>query len=531
MQEFLKDFTKRMKSVGRYAVLMNQSFQKKTWKQFGIESIDDQMNLLFTVLLYIMEYSLMEEDCTLDDISGFLREINDTYYRRDFNYEGREFADFLVNDILGNSGNIMDFSGYDYEKKEYRKIPISYVANQVVYQENGIRRTSYYLTEDGYNMVLSTMELENNLKLTVHEMLFKMHLEKADYGHAVNDIKNVFDQLRIQNQKIQEAMHRIRKNALAYSVEEYAQLIEENMGTVEETREKFRMHRESVEAKVQEFEEREFRSDKFNEKEKDSLENLKIIRGYLKRSMDEHQKILNEHFDLKSLYDRELENYSNMTMIQRYPFRSGIYDRVMDNVSLLENTDAFLRMLLWKPPKKIYHPNKALEAQRRIRKEELESELVELGFDEEEVLREREEFQKKRLEKYHGCLELILQYMKQEGKILLSGLKNLLTAEEHSRLFPTAEIFREIMIELLTAGVIDVAGLKKEQQEHFFETALEFQLNPMLLTILEERNWKGMEKIFVQKTDGEEKVLFEGILDENGNMRKIRCSDVAIWYE
>ena len=66
MQEFLKDFTKRMKSVGRYAVLMNQSFQKKTWKQFGIESIDDQMNLLFTVLLYIMEYSLMEEDCTLD---------------------------------------------------------------------------------------------------------------------------------------------------------------------------------------------------------------------------------------------------------------------------------------------------------------------------------------------------------------------------------------------------------------------------------------------------------------------------------
>lgn len=62
---------------------------------------------------------------------------------------------------------------------------MQYLANKVIYLENGVRRTSYYLTEDGYNMVLSTMEMENNLKLTVHEMLFKMHLEKADYGRAV----------------------------------------------------------------------------------------------------------------------------------------------------------------------------------------------------------------------------------------------------------------------------------------------------------------------------------------------------------
>ena len=29
-------------------------------------------------------------------------------------------------------------------------------------------------------MVLATMEMENNLKLSIHEMLFKLHLEKAD---------------------------------------------------------------------------------------------------------------------------------------------------------------------------------------------------------------------------------------------------------------------------------------------------------------------------------------------------------------
>ena len=179
---FLKDFPKRMKSVGRYVVLMKNSFQKTTWKQYGIETADEQMNIIFTVLLYIMEYSLKEENCTIDDIGEFIGTINDQYFKKQYSYDDiRKLADFIVNEILSNSGNAMYFSGYDYEKKEYQEIHINYIANKIVYLENSVRRTSYYLTEEGYNMVLSTMELENNLKLTVHEMLFKLHLEKADY--------------------------------------------------------------------------------------------------------------------------------------------------------------------------------------------------------------------------------------------------------------------------------------------------------------------------------------------------------------
>ena len=222
---YLKNFSKRMQSVGRYAVLMDNSFQKTTWKQFHINSIDEQINMIFSVLLYIMECSLKEEDCTMDDISGFLGTLNDLYYNRPYTYENlKQLADFIVNTILCNSGSPMYFKGFDYEHRAYKEINVSYLGNRIIYQENGVRRTSYFLTDEGYNMMLSTLELENNLKLTVHEMLFKLHLEKADYGKAVNDIKDVFEDLRRQNQKIQEAMNRIRKNALAYSIEEYRQI-------------------------------------------------------------------------------------------------------------------------------------------------------------------------------------------------------------------------------------------------------------------------------------------------------------------
>lgn len=257
-KDFLKNFDQRMKCVGRYSVLCSNSFDKKLWKEYGIETRDEQMNMLFTLLLFIMEYSLREENCTMDEIASFVEDISYGYYGRKLNFEkSQEFARFMVEDILGNSGSSMYFKAFDYEKRTYQDINIRYIDNKVVYLENGVRRTSYYLTDEGYNMILATMEMENNLKLSVHEMLFKLHMEKADYNRAVDDIKNIFGQLRKQSQKIEEAMLAVRRNALSYSVEEYGKLVEDNISTVVETREKFRLHRDFIEEKIEEFEEKQ----------------------------------------------------------------------------------------------------------------------------------------------------------------------------------------------------------------------------------------------------------------------------------
>lgn len=530
--EFLKDFPHRMRSVGRYAVLMKNSFQKDTWKQYKVETTDDQMNLVFSVLLYMMEYSLREENCTIDDIAQFIGIISERYYRRRYSYEERKnLADFIVNVILSNSGNAMYFKGYDYGKMEYVDIPISYIANKIVYLENGVRRTSYYLTEEGYNMVLSTMELENNLKLTVHEMLFKLHLEKADYGRAVNDIKNVFDQLRIQVQKIDEAMRRIRQNALSYSVEEYREIVKQNIDTIEETRQKFTAHREVVEQRVREFEEQEIHVKILTSQEKENLEQLRVIEGYLNRALDEHQRILNGHFDLKSLYDKELENYSNMTMVQRYHFRSELYDKILEDSRLLFHIDEFFKPLFQKRTEKIYHPGLAFEEQRRIRKANLEEEEEELGFDETEYEEEKKRLAMERLSKYSGSLTLMLTVMLENGKTSLAELEKGVFREKKDILIPSVEIFREIMIELLTAGVLDVEELKKERREYLFESDGSFQLNEMFLSIIEEKEFFQIKRLYAGRSKQGEQVRFLQVRNENGEYKNIRCSNVELWYE
>ena len=50
--------------------------------QFGFLKFDEQMNLIFAVMLYIMEQSLREENCTMDDIGAYIDTINTRYHKR-----------------------------------------------------------------------------------------------------------------------------------------------------------------------------------------------------------------------------------------------------------------------------------------------------------------------------------------------------------------------------------------------------------------------------------------------------------------
>ena len=56
------------------------------------------------------------------------------------------------------------------------------------------------------------LEIEDNMKFNIHEIIFRLHLEKQSYDKAVNDIKNVFNLMRIQFQRVQEAMRKSEYN-------------------------------------------------------------------------------------------------------------------------------------------------------------------------------------------------------------------------------------------------------------------------------------------------------------------------------
>lgn len=530
--EFLKKFPRRMKNVGLYAVIIQNSSQKLSWKQYGFTKFDEQINLLFEVLLYIMEQSLKEEKCTMDDIATYIDTINVQYLRKDISYEQcHQLGDFIVNTVLSNEGRPMYFGGYDFEKNEYEEMHISYVANKIVYVANEVRRTSYYLTDDGYNLLLSTLEIEDNMKFNIHEIIFRLHLEKQSYDKAVNDIKNVFNLMRIQFQRVQEAMRQIRRNALSYSVDEYEEVLVGNLNTITDTKKKFQEYKTVIQERVKDLEEENINIRKLSKKEQQDLNNLRVIEEYLTRVFDEHQKILNSHFDLKILYTEELERLSQARLIQRFSMRRDLYDKVLKQADTLKNMDMFLRPLFNRNPEKIYNLNKAFSYEKSVNAGMEKDTEEEVDFDEEAFRREKEEKLQKKLLVYEKSLQYLLEKASVTGEVSLGQLKDRLDIypEEKEIFIPNVDVFKEIMVELIRNRTIDIATLKKERREYIQEQPDGFQLNEMILKLVEEQPENNdITSIEVERLENEEAITFSEIKDEENRRKTIRCSNVLI---
>lgn len=530
--EFLKHFPRRMKHVGMYAILIQNSIQKTTWKQYGFVKADEQINVIFAVMLYIMEQSLKEENCTMDDIGAYIDDINVQHFKKKMTYDDcRKLGDFIVNVILSNEGKAMYFDGFDFEQNAYHILHVSYVANRIVYVDQEIKRTSYYLTDDGYNLLLSTLEIENNMKLTIHEMIFQMHLEKQSYDKAVDEIKNVFNLMRIQLQKIQEAMGKIRRNALNYSVKDYEEILLENLDTISDTKQKFQNYREMVKSRAKELEEENINVKRLSDKDEEKLEHLREIEMYLNRTIDEHQRILNSHFDLKAVYTKELEALSQMSLIKRFSLRTELYDKILEHPSALESLDIFLRPLFNQDVEKVYNLNKAFELQKPVRKKVEKDSTEEIDFDEEEWQQEQERLRGEKLKRYEDSLHFLLEMAQEKGEISLAEIQKKTAEDSNSleRLIPNVEIFKEIMVELIKNREIDIAALKKERSEYIQDKPMEFQLNEMVLQLIEEYpENSGISRIETYRLEDGGTVLFENVRNENGDKKNIRCSNVKI---
>lgn len=270
---------------------------------------------------------------------------------------------------------------------------------------------------------------------------------------------------------------------------------------------------------------------RLSEKEEEKLNNLREIEKYLNRTIDEHQKILNSHFDLKALYTRELEQLTQMSLIRRFSLRTELYDKILENPSALENLDFFLRPLFNREVEKTYNLNKAFQLQRPVRKREEENSEEILDFDEDAWQEEQERQRREKLKKYEVSLNRLLSFASAEGEISLQEIcvRTQENEGEREQLIPNVGIFKEIMVELIKNREIDIELLKKERSEYLQDRPGEFQLNDMLLQLVEEYpENRTISRIETYRMMDQGTVTFENITDENGRKKSIRCSNVLI---
>ena len=156
----------------------------------------------------------------------------------------------------------------------------------------------------------------------------------------------------------------------------------------------------------------------------------------------------------------------------------------------------------------------------------------EVDFDEEAFRREkRRKSYKKKLLVYEKSLQYLLEKASVTGEVSLGQLKDRLDIypEEKEIFIPNVDVFKEIMVELIRNRTIDIATLKKERREYIQEQPDGFQLNEMILKLVEEQPENNdITSIEVERLENEEAITFSEIKDEENRRKTYASSNVLI---
>ena len=157
----------------------------------------------------------------------------------------------------------------------------------------------------------------------------------------------------------------------------------------------------------------------------------------------------------------------------------------------------------------------------------MEDETVELDFDEEEYNREKEEAQERTDEKYEGCVKGNPGTASQSKRNDAGNLKYGVYRRRTDTASSDCRDFREVIIEFLTAGTIDIGALQNEQSDYLMDASDGFVLNEMLLGPMEDREFRKIGRCLFFPMEDSAHVYFKNVMDENGNRRNFR--DVPTW--
>lgn len=531
MYDFLRNFHLRMRNVSASALLNKSIVYKESLSRvYGFKEYDEQINLVYLLLLYIMNQSLKEEDCTLDDMAIYLEEINEEYFKKEINRDDyRKLANFIVNEIVLNDGNMTFFNCLNTEKNEF---------NQVYVQLIGHKRTSdsnmatYYLTEEGYNLVLSSFEFEDNMKLTIHELIFKLNLENKDYDKALNDVKNIFTLSKKQVQSLLDNIVRIKENVMTFTAEEYERSINESIKVIKEQDEKFKAHKEEIERREEDLKELYAQNELVDNKEEevdifDKLEKLSKIKKELSRIAYEHSRIMNTHFEFKEVYTNALLSSIESGRKERINVKE-FEDSVLRDLTQLGMMDLLLQPLFKKKVPKTYNILSCLTPQKAKVTQSLELEEVDLVMDEEAYLLEKEEKQRKakeKVNKYKNVVKKIIDYGI-DGKnrySLRELIESLKDTEEFDKLVPDVFMLREVLIELLFMKEFTIEQLKKDIKKTNKDSSNEGNFEPLrvIVELVEEnKDFRMIESMKIVKSEQVDVVVVE----KEG--RKLKCRNL-----
>ena len=530
MYEFLEGFHQRMQLIGVVDALINRR-NKKVELEHPIGDKEFE-NLIFSVLVFIMEKTLTEEEeCTIKTISVFVEHVLEEYYHypkaKD---QALPVTEYIIKTILQFEGKNTYYPVMNYETKEWTELRIKLLNEKVEDRPQGYVSV-YSLTDQGYDFLFRTKEVDNEISFSVEEFKLRELIKRKNYRKALQQSSNLVQMVRQKKRDLEQFIQAARGNIMDLDLTKFDELISSTYKLLQEEYKTLgeiqNMVRRS-EGRIREDYEK--RGELTDDLRKAQMEMKRIVSN-LALARKEQAHLINSREGSYKILKSTLEESFQFSTQRRYDFEKEIL-KPMERMEEERTKD------LWKIFTPLFHvePYRHLplslfyKPQGKL-SEEASEDPVGILVEEmkEDVEKERNE---KRSEVYLNILKsMVEEAEKREGTLDFKTFCEVLqkNPEEFQDLTKENLLFIT-MLKLYEMETLDVKAFRESDKTFLGNPTGEFNVDALLYQLLYRGSaFESIDKIQFQKIDEESfTILLEEKTDAVLYRRTIEVDNISI---
>lgn len=530
MYEFLEGFHQRMQLIGVVDALINRR-NKKVELEHPIGDKEFE-NLIFSVLVFIMEKTLTEEEeCTIKTISVFVEHVLEEYYHypkaKD---QALPVTEYIIKTILQFEGKNTYYPVMNYETKEWTELRIKLLNEKVEDRPQGYVSV-YSLTDQGYDFLFRTKEVDNEISFSVEEFKLRELIKRKNYRKALQQSSNLVQMVRQKKRDLEQFIQAARGNIMDLDLTKFDELISSTYKLLQEEYKTLgeiqNMVRRS-EGRIREDYEK--RGELTDDLRKAQMEMKRIVSN-LVLARKEQAHLINSREGSYKILKSTLEESFQFSTQRRYDFEKEIL-KPMERMEEERTKD------LWKIFTPLFHvepyrylPLSLLYKPQGKLSEEASEDPVGILVEEmkEDVEKERNE---KRSEVYLNILKsMVEEAEKRDGTIDFKTFCEVLqkNPEEFQDLTKEDLLFIT-MLKLYEMETLDVKAFRESDKTFLGNPTGEFNVDALLYQLLYRGSaFESIDKIQFQKIEEESfTILLEEKTDAVLYRRTIEVDNISI---
>lgn len=466
--ELLDHFAQRM----RFVHLVTALIQRPRPERIRSTIPDDHQltNVVLAVLVFIMDRTLRDDArCTMADVEEFLAQLCPRLGLELDEYDS--LTRYLLVTVLQNGGRIREYPVIDTEQGGFSAKTL-----QLITEEQG----SYQLTDDVYEFLFRTRELDSEYEFSVTRFKIQESLKRSRYQDALAQSRELINRIRSMKRNMDSFLFRCRENIATVPIDEFERVMHRVHALLEEEEEPLTTIQKLSVKKLEQLREEALSGGKGVQEAQNAvreiIENVAV-------TIQEQRSLLNRRSGLAQQYQQLVRDQMAFRSFQHFSMEEELlrpYWTMEEGDEALGRFASFLFYPLTRPQLRPLFSLENLYAPQNHSEERAEREGLILKAEESAM----EQRQRQRDERHRDIVSTLFACAGSRRRFTLEEYWSSLSPEQQNRLSEGNALLM-VMLQLYELGTVSVEQWQETEQT-VFEPGGEFELGWCLSQLPEE---------------------------------------------